>query len=188
MAVDTDADLADAVQKAGLLLQDIQSYVKRDFTKKARIRFPRGYIRTASVARSRLAFMSSSHLKDNIAYTMMLADVQHWLIARTDLSGTAMEMVIKLQLFLYASIVESITQDHLHGKRGGYCKRLQIMEDNHVISSDLRLDLEWLWELRNRMHLFLLDDTEWSSSEYTTINLKRGVNTFDNLLTALNMA
>mgnify|MGYP001605822026 CR=1 FL=1 len=79
MPIDTDDDLEAAVAKASVLLQQIQDYAQRDFTKAAKVRFPRGYLRTAAQARTRLGFLSSSHLKSNISYTMMLSDVQHWL-------------------------------------------------------------------------------------------------------------
>src|SRR5664279_5480201 len=109
MAINNDEELMEVVDEAGRLLQDIQNYVERDFTRAARIRFPRGYLRTATQARTRLGCLTNTQLKSNIAYTMLLSDVQHWLLARTDLSGMAKEMVIKLQLFLLGSIVESIT-------------------------------------------------------------------------------
>lgn len=58
MAIKSDAELAAAVEKAGGLLQEIQDYVKRDFTRPTKVRFPRGYIRPASEARTRLDFSS----------------------------------------------------------------------------------------------------------------------------------
>jgi len=187
MAIDNDQDLEEAVNDAGRLLQQIQDYVKRDFTKSARIRFPRGYLRTAAQARERLGFLNNSPLKSNIAYTMMLSDVQHWLLVRTDLSGMAKEMVIKLQLFLLGSIVESVTKVHLRGRCGGnYGRRTQYLEEHDIISSELRVDLDWLWELRNRMHLFQIENIEWLSTDYTVANHNRAVKAFKKLLEVLN--
>ena len=191
MVIENDNDLAEAVNKAGRLLQDIQDYVKRDFTKPAGVRFPRGYVRTAEQARKRLGFLDNSlnnpSLKSNIAYTMMLCDVQHWLLGRTDLAGTAKEMVIKLHLFLLGSIVESVTKVYLRGRCGGnYGKRTDYLEKQTIISSALRIDLDWLWELRNRMHLFQIEKIEWLSTDYTVHNHNRAVNAFGKLLELLN--
>jgi hypothetical protein len=187
MPIENDEDLAVAVQEAGRLVQEIQNYAQRDFTKTAKLRFPRGYLRTASQARARLGFLDSSHLKSNISYTMMLSDLQHWLLVRTDLSGTAKEMVIKLQLFLLGSIVESITKVYLRGKCGGnYARRTLYLEEHRIVSAALRADLDWLWELRNRMHLFQLDNTEWLSTDYTVANHNRAVRAFKKLLDVLN--
>jgi len=189
MSIHNDEELAVAVAKAGDLLQEIQVYAKRDFSKPAKVRFPRGYIRPASEARTRLGFLNKSHLKSNISYTMLLSDVQHWLLVRTDLSGTAKEMVIKLQVFLLGSIVESATKVFLKGKCGGnYAKRTEYLENNAMISAHLHTELDWLWELRNKMHLFQLDNTEWLSTDYTVANHNRAVRAFKALLEALNNA
>ncbi len=117
---------------------------------------------------------------------MQLADVQHWILVRTDLSGIAKEMVIKLQMFLLGSIVESVTKTFLHGRCGGnFCRRTQYLLDSGVIDSTLRTDIDWLWNLRNNMHLFQLDGIEWSSTEYTIANHNRAVRAFRKLLAKL---
>lgn len=189
MAIENDEELAQAVEDAGSLIQQIQDYVGRDFSKQARLRFPRGHIRTATEARRRLEFMPTSHLKANISYTMMLSDIQHWLLVRTDISGTAKEMLIKLQMFLLGSIIESVTRTYLHGTCGGnFKRRTEYLEQNEVISAELRADIDWLWDIRNRMHLFQLESTEWLTTDYTVANHNKAVRTFRNLLEALNAA
>ena len=120
---------------------------------------------------------------------MLLSDVQHWLLVRTGLSGTAKEMVIKLQLFLLGSIVASATKVFLKGKcDGNYSKRTGYLENNGVISDHLHTELDWLWELRNKMHIFQLDNIEWLSTDYTVANHHRAVRAFKALLEALNNA
>lgn len=60
------------------------------------MRFPRGYLRTAAEARTRLGFLEHSHLKSNISYTMLLSDVQHWLFGSDKLyKPKNLERVIK---------------------------------------------------------------------------------------------
>jgi len=187
MPINNDEELAQAVIKAGNLLQEIQNYAKRDFSKPAKVRFPRGYLRTAAEARTRLGFLENAHLKSNVSYTMLLSDVQHWLLVRTDISGTAKEMVIKLQFFLLGSIVESITKSFLKGKCGGnYSKRLEYLKEHGIISEQLQIDLNWLWDVRNKMHLFLLDNNEWLSTDYTVANHNRAVRAFKRILEILN--
>jgi hypothetical protein len=186
MTVSNDVELTEAVNEASRLIQEIQDYIGRDFSKPAQLRFPRGYLRTASESRRRVSFLSDATLRSNIAYTIQLADVQHWLLTRTDLSGIAKEMVIKLQMFLLGTIVESITKNFLHGRCGGnFCRRTQWLLDNNIIDSPLKMDIDWLWDHRNNMHLFQLEDIEWSSTDYTIANLNRVVRAFRKLLVLL---
>jgi hypothetical protein len=186
MTIHNDDELRAAVEKAGILIQQIQDYAGRDFTKPAKIRFPRGYLRTVSELRRRTIFLTDPTLRSNIAYTIQLADVQHWILNRTDLSGMAKEMVIKLQLFLLGTIIESVTKNYLHGRCGGnFCRRTKYLVDNSIITAALKTDIDWLWDLRNKMHLFQLDDIEWSSTAYTVANHNRAVRTFRKLLVDL---
>jgi hypothetical protein len=187
MAIRNDAELAAAVEEAGALLQSIQDYVGRDFTRPAKVRFPRGYIRTAEEGRRRLAFLEDQRLRSNIAYTMQLADVQHWLMMRTDLSGMAKEMVIKLQIFLLGTIVESVTKVFLRGRCGGnFTRRAAYLHEQGIVSEALSQDIVWLWDMRNRMHLFQLEEIEWLANEYTVANHNKAVRTFRELITAIN--
>lgn len=187
MAIQSDKELAQKVIEAGALLQEIQDYAGRDFSKSTKVRFPRGYIRTAAEARGRILFIKDDKLKSNVSYTMLLSDVQHWLLVRTDLSGTAKEMIIKLQMFLLGSIIESLTKVYLKGKCGGnFCKRTAYLKEHGVISEQLQIDIDWLWNMRNNMHLFLVDSSEWQSSNYTVANHNRAVRAFKSLLEKLN--
>lgn len=186
MTIHNDDKLRKAVDEAGRLIQEIQNYLGRDFTKPAKIRFPRGYLRTAEESRRRVRFLTDATLRRNIAYTIQLSDVQHWLLNRTDLSGTAKEMVIKLQMFLLGTIIESVTKNHLRGRCGGnFGKRTQYLVEKAIIDDSLKTEIDWLWDIRNNMHLFQLDDIEWSSTSYTVINHNRAVRAFRRLLVAL---
>jgi hypothetical protein len=187
MTIQSDEELAQKVIEAGALLQEIQDYVGRDFSKSAKVRFPRGYIRTAAEARGRIPFVKEVKLKSNISYTMILSDVQHWLLVRTDLSGTAKEMIIKLQMFLLGSIIESLTKVYLKGKCSkNFCKRTAYLKKHNIISEQLQIDIDWLWDMRNKMHLFLVDKSEWQCSDYNIANLNRAVKAFQTLLEKLS--
>ncbi|MDT4952127.1 MAG: hypothetical protein QOJ02_265 [Acidobacteriota bacterium] len=187
MSIESDEELERTVATVGQLLQDIQDYVGRDFSKPCKLRFPRGYIRTAAQQRARLAFLNDRTLKHNISYTLILSDVLHWVLVRTDVAATAKEMLIKLQMFLLGSLVESITKVYLRGKCGqSYAKRTEYLEQLGMIPAPLRSELDWLWDLRNRMHLFQVTSSEYYSSDYTTANHNRAVKAFQELLNALS--
>lgn len=187
MTIKSDEELAQKIDKASALLQEIQNYVGRDFSKTAKVRFPRGYIRTATESRNRIQFVEDKNLRNNISYTLLLSDVQHWLLVRTDISGTAKDMLIKLQMFLLGTVIESLTKNFLKGKCGGnFCKRTDYLKEQGLISESLKADIDWLWEIRNKMHLFQVDNSEWRSSDYTIANHNRAVRAFKNLLEILN--
>jgi len=187
MAINSEQELEKTISQVGKLLQEIQDYVGRDFTKTCRIRFPRGYIRTASQHRKKLPFVKKKSLQSNLAYTMLLSDVLDWLLVRTDITGTAEEIVIKTQLFLLGTLVESITNAHLKGKCGkNYVGRIEYLEKTGVITSELRSDLEWLWKMRNRMHLFQINGSEYYLQDYTAESHNRAGKAFQKLLESLS--
>lgn len=186
MRITNDAELAKAVKEANDLIQAIHDYSGRDFSKKWKLRFPRGYVRTAEVQRQRLSFLSNGPLKDNIAYTLILSDTTHWLLARTDVSATIKEQLIKLHLFLLGSLVESITKICLKGKCGkSYKGRTAYLVTHKMIDQKLKDELDWLWDMRNNMHLFLVTTSEYSCPHYTDTNYNRGVRSFHSLITTL---
>jgi hypothetical protein len=189
MKITSDAELTSAVDSASELIQAIHDYAGRDFAKKWKLRFPRGYVRTASEHRERLPFLPSSPLKDNIAYTLILSDTTHWLLVRTDVASTIKEQLIKLHFFLLGSLVESITVAFLKGKCGkSYKKRTAYLAARNHISPDLKGDLDWLWDMRNNMHLFLVPESEYISPHYNIKAHNRAVRAFRELIQRLQLA
>lgn len=186
MEISNKNQLRAAVRKAGDLLQSVQEFVGRDLQPAAKVRFPRGYLRTASDHRVQLRFVSDSVLKSNLAYTFILSDVILWLLLRTDVGATAREMLVKLQLFLGGTMVESITKEYLRGLCGkGYEKRCEYLVSEGVIEDELREELNWLWNMRNNMHLFLLERPEYDT-KYDDAALRRSAAAFNGLLQQLN--
>ena len=148
--ISNDKELSEAVTKAGSLLQEIQDYCGRVNRYNAKVRFPRGYLRTASSQRERLPFVKDSDLKSNLSYTIILSDTVLWLLTRTDIAATAKDMLIKLFIFLGGSLVESITKDYLKGICGKSFKvRTQYLVGNNIIGDQLKEDLDWVWDTRN---------------------------------------
>lgn len=185
MEINNDNDLQKAIEKANVLIQAIHDYAGRDFDKRWRLRFPRGYVRTASQQRSRVSFLSNGTLKDNIAYTLMLSDTTHWLLARTDVSGTIMEQLIKMHIFLLGALCESITKIYLSGRCSkNYKKRTDFLLSVGEIDQELKDDLDWIWDMRNNMHLFLVAGREYNCPNYTVATHNRAVRAFRKMLDA----
>lgn len=190
MAISTEEELRVAVEEAGNLLQEIQEYLTREGLSyvehpNAKVRFPRGYIRPAEVQRKRMPFVRDSALRTNLAYTLILSDVVLWLNLRTDLWGIPREMLTKLYVFLVGNMVESITKDFLKGVCGsGFKERNKYLAEQNIIDSQLQADLDWLWDMRNRMHLFQLAKEEYNNSYDHECHM-RCVETFRGLLSVL---
>ena len=193
MTITNDHELQTAVKQAGILLQQIQDYCasvdKRwEEVPEARVRFPRGFIRTASYQKLRVPFINDRALKDNLAYTLILSDAVLWLRIRTDISGTASEMLVKLSVFLVGTLCESITKNYLCGKCGKpYKERNAYLVKARIISAELATELNWVWDMRNNMHLFLLERREYEN-QYNSACHKRCIKAFRGLIAALRAA
>jgi hypothetical protein len=190
MPIANDQELQEAAARAGALLQEIQDYCalqnqRWNAVPAARVRFPRGFLRTAEEQRSRLPFVTDRALKDNLAYTLMLSDTILWLRLRTDITATAGEMLVKLTVFLVGTLCESITKNFLHGRCGRNFKgRNEFLVAEGTISQALADDLDWVWDTRNNMHLFQLEEREYDN-QYNDACYERCVGTFRNLIGAL---
>lgn len=180
MPITNDTELETAVYKAGDLLQQIQDYCGRPYKASAKVRFPRGYLRTASEQRGCLHFIDEYDLKTNLAYCLILSDTIHWLLTRTDIAATAKEMLIKLHIFIGGTLIESITTDYLKSVRRPkrtYKMRTQSLVDLGIIDNSLKDELDWIWDTRNNMHLFVLAEREYIN-EYNTTSQTRASKAF----------
>jgi hypothetical protein len=190
--IDSDKQLEAAVAKAGELLQEIHNYCcdaghQWGEYPKAKVRFPRGFIRAASGQRTRIPFVQDSNLKSNIAYTLILSDAILWLSIRTDIWGVPQEMLTKVYVFILGSICESITKDYLRGVCGkNYKGRTEYLAKNKIIKQSLKEDLDWLWDTRNNMHLFMLDRREYET-DYNHQCHTKAVLAFRGLIRALRV-
>ena len=161
--IENDQELQEAVARVNFDLQAIQNYLGQDNHTHAKIRLPRGFIRTAVHFRERLNFLNDKTLVRNISYALILSDVYRWLLNRTDVAGTAKEMIIKEGICLVGSLCESITKDVLTGivgKKKGYKDRTQYLVDSGIIGAALQTELDWVWNTRNNEHLFLVEIRE----------------------------
>ena len=99
---------------------------------------------------------------------MMLTDINHWIIAYTDLSGTALEMVIKWQIALMTAISEAIIKDVTKtkiGKSNKFCERCNKMVVMKMITESLKDELHWLWNIRANIHIGEIDGSEYQKYE-----------------------
>lgn len=178
----SDAELKAIVRRASSDLQDIQIYLGHGNHADAKVAFPRGFIRKAKYFRSRFVFLGDETLKRNIAYTLILSDVYRWLLNRTDISGTAKEMIIKEGICLVGSVCESMTKDVLNGavgKKKGYKDRTKYMLDNDIVDAKLKEELDWVWDTRNNEHLFLVEIRE--HEHYKLADYNRAIKALRNL-------
>ena len=94
----------------------------------------------------------------------MLHDVQAWLLKRTDLEGQAREMLVKGAITTLGGVAEAILIDVTSpplGRRQKMASRVKHLHDGQALDDSLRDDLLWLWDTRNRQHLYELDAPEF---------------------------
>jgi len=175
------------VDRIGRDLQALEDRLGPEGKPPVKIRFPRGFIRTAKSFREKYWFIRHETLKRNVAYTLILSDVYRWLLNRINLKGTAKEMIIKEGLCLIGNLCESITKDaaqDICGKRATFKDRTAAMVKHGLISNDLKNALDKLWDRRNSEHLFLLD--EWEYGKYTLQQYNDGIRTLHALRESLD--
>lgn len=185
--ISNDAELKEVVARISNDLREIQNYLGQEDHTEAKIIFPRGYIRKAAHFRSRFTFLRDETLRRNVAYSLILSDVYRWLLNRSDISGTAKEMVIKEGICLVGSLCESVTKnvlDGVVGKKKGYKYRTQYLLDNAIIDAALKEELDWVWDTRNNEHLFLVEIRE--HEHYKLADYNRAIKALKNLRNKLD--
>ena len=181
-------ELKTAVEDAGTLLQNIHHYLQEnpEHEQHARIRFPRGYLRTNASIRKSFGFVKDDTLRSNISYAIMTHEVLRWIVVRTDLSGQARDMMIKEGICLLASICESLTihpSVHGLGRKSSFSKRVGRLLEDGVITEETQADLIWLWDKRRNEHLYEVEVREYDHYEIKDWN--RSVKAFDALRKSL---
>jgi len=157
-------NIPELVERIGRDLQTLENALKDSREVQIKIKFPHGVLRTALHFREQYRFIRSKTLQRNIAYTLILSDVYRWMLNRIDLKGTAREMLIKEGVCLMGNLAESVSKDALSGicgKNAKYKARIKKLHELRVIDDKLKSDLDWLWECRNREHLFLVEECEY---------------------------
>ena len=187
--IENEDQLRDAVREAGNLIQQISDYVRhnRRHQRLSRVRFPRGFIKTAYAIRQNLKFIDNAVLRQNVSYALMTHEVLRWVVFHTDLSGQAQEMLIKEAVCLLGNVCESITifpTEHGLGRGSGFLRRVRRFQVMNIIDAEVVAELEWLWEKRNQEHLYDVPFREWS--HYTEDDWVRAVRAYLSLRDGLN--
>ena len=176
MPIRNDAELGAVAAEVSRHLQDIQNYLGAEPGPLGKFRFPRGFIRTADYFRARLPFILDRETRDNLAYSLILTDVYRWLTIRTDIFGTAREMVLKSAIVLAGSICETmavkVTVPYI-GRNARFKPRCTQMASRGQITQDLRNELHWLWDTRSAIHICDVDGREYE--RYNTSDYNRAI-------------
>lgn len=188
MEIRNDTELIAVVREVGEKLQSIQNYVGHENSASGKIRFPRGFIRTAGYFRLKLSFISDRNARDNLAYALILSDVYRWLTNRTDLFGTAREMIIKAGIVLVGSIIETIMFEYTRGvigRRHSFCARADRMVAKEMISASLAEELKWVWAARGGIHIYEINEREYE--RYSVTDYNRAIRTLRSLREGLEL-
>jgi hypothetical protein len=184
--IENDGELREAIAEASWLLQLVSDYTGRQSRDDARLRFPRGFLRTAVQWRDTLSFIRKPTLRTNLSYQLMLGDVYLWLLTKTDLSGTARDMLVKAVMVHAGGMAEAMLVDFFDGKMGKrqrFTSRTKQLVADGLITPHLQAELNWLWDMRCRQHLFELDQTEFYA--YDANHLTRAETAIEGLMKAL---
>lgn len=166
-------NIASLIARIGADLQQLEDHLSKNGDTRCKIRFPRGFLRTAKHFRGRYWFIRDANLKRNVAYSLILSDFYRWILNRTDLWGTPREMIIKEAICLIGAVAESVTKDTMQdhcGKHTGYKKRTAKMVELGIITDELQAQLDGLWDWRNNEHLFMLSEWEYGKYELKHYN------------------
>lgn len=175
MSISKDVELRRICDQVSAGLADIQAYLGDRTHADGKVRFPRGYIRTASSIRATLWYVADETVRRNLAYAHLQSDTLRWLLNRTDLAGTAKEMIVKECICLSAAICETLTkqicaQEKLCGKRKGFKERCDVLHDQGAIAGATSKELKWLWDFRQNEHIFMAQDWEYGYYKMTDCN------------------
>jgi hypothetical protein len=160
MAISNDQELAKAVAEAGELIQSIQDYCERTNREDAKIRFPRGLIRTADTYRARFPAYLDREKTSNCSYSFMFLDVLWWLASRTDITSVARQMILKSAIVTLGTILEAclyvpnLPKSKLlsNQSNAGVKDRVDNAHKRGWISEAERDALKELWDHRTNVH------------------------------------
>lgn len=98
-------------------------------------------------------------------------------------------MVVKACLASLGSVAEALLIDHFAGRMGHrqkFTSRTKRLVEDGAITEQLKEDLDWLWDMRCRQHLYELAGTEFDF--YRAHDHKRARSTLSALIVALKSA
>lgn len=182
------AELARKAQEAGQLLQEVTDYLLKhpQHEKVGRVRFPRGFLRTASTHRTKFPWVEDQTLRRNLSYALMTHDALRWVVFHTDIAGQARDMLIKEGVCILAAVCEGVTifaGERNLGRQSSFAKRINRLVEIDVIEEEIGDELNWLWSLRANEHLYDVKGHEWDL--YSHDDWTRSVTVYKKLVDAL---
>lgn len=158
----TPNQIQELAAQASMALQELQNDLGRTNVPGARVRFPRGFIRTAADCRRTLPRIGTEVQRRNASYALMTLDVFRWVVTRTDLWGPALGMVVKEGISVYGAILEWLTKEATRGhasNRGYVLRTAKLVELGHI-DAGLKSELDWIWDIRCNEHLHEVTELE----------------------------
>ena len=170
------------VSLAGEYLQEIQNSCGREQLPCAKVRFPRGFINTASNAKQSIPAIGTEVQRKNASYELLKLDVYRWLVIRTDLKGAALSMVVKDAIATLGNLCDWLTKEAIrgHGSKKSFIDRIDRLTQLGQINNRLASELKWVWGMRNRTHFYGIDDSlEYKA--YKTTDYNRALKAYSEL-------
>ncbi len=177
-----EADLVESISLVNENLQAITDYLSENQSSSQRIRFPRGYLGTTAAHSKKFPWIINPILLKNLSYQYIFLDVLRWISNRTDLMLVARHMLYKHAIVIVASISESVLASA--SKQLGHHERRPLsmtkkFYKEEIINKKLYEDLGWLWNIRNRIHLHLVDEIEFE--KYNVDDVRKALATAEKL-------
>jgi len=175
----TKEEIEELVITAGSSLQELQSEFGRKNVVAARVRFPRRYLDTANVIRRTLPNIGSECQRRNVTYSLMSLDAIRWLVIRTDISGAALSMLVKNGILILGNLCDWMTKQatRYYASNRPYKERTKNLVNREIISDELKIDLDWIWDIRCDQHLHEIYVLEYDN--YSRNDMNRAVQAFN---------
>jgi hypothetical protein len=151
-------------------MAEIQRIVGRKNVVDARIKFPRGYVRTTGETRNRLPVLQGIFDETkirNICYSLQMADVLRWLAIRTDLSGMLLSQAVKEYICIYGHAIDYLLDAACRqvgvlarDKEKPFNKRSSLLVADRHIKPSTKKEIDWVWDVRCREHPDRLEELE----------------------------
>jgi len=149
--------IEELAEAAGEAMQDIQTDLgSQTYVAEARVRFPRGYVRTAARLYNNLPEIGDNTKRRNFAYQLMRADVCRWLLTRTDVYGQVQSVLVAEHICILAYGVEFFVKSLNYrkvGKKHSFKRHTKYLVDTGVLDANLKSELDWMWDVRTHEHL-----------------------------------
>ena len=165
-----ETELQAAVDAVGSGLQLINDYLAVNPKAVGKVRFPRGFLGTAYSHSKKFDWIENDVLKRNMSYQYIFYDVLRWVSNRTDITATAREMLYKHSIVVVSSVAEGLIDaaaKQLEFVERRFPKQLNRLLKEKVITQKEHDEIVWMWEVRQSVHVHIVDDLEWKKYSVT---------------------